>query len=280
MKRNQSVCHNEYDTLHNVILCPPKYMKIIHVINETQRRYHKDNIDVKKAVIQHSNFHKVLLNNGIETHILPSKEEYPEQVFTRDIGFTIGEKLFISDMKMPVRQGEERELKKWLDDNGFEYIDLIEDETEGGDVLVHGDTVYIGLSDRTTAGAVEKIQSFLPDYRIVSMPIREDILHLDCIFNIISESEALIHREGLMKEDVDRLASKFELIDVTREEQFTMGVNVLSIGNKKIISMPVNEGVNSQLRDRGYEVIEVEFDEIIKSGGSFRCCTLPLNRGI
>jgi N-dimethylarginine dimethylaminohydrolase len=110
------------------------------------------------------------------------------------------------------------------------------------------------------------------------MPIREDILHLDCIFNIISESEALIHQEGLIKEDVDRLASKFELIDVTREEQFTMGVNVLSIGNKKIISLPVNKTVNAKLRKRGYEVIEVEFDEIIKSGGSFRCCTLPLLR--
>jgi N-dimethylarginine dimethylaminohydrolase len=279
MKQKKLSCHNEYDSLHTIILCPPKYMEITEVINETQRSYHKDNIDVKKALNQHTNFLKVLKKFGIETHILPSKEEFPEQVFTRDIGFTIGKTLFISDMKMPVRQGEERELKLWLKGRGFEYIDLVEDETEGGDVLVHGNTVYIGLSDRTTAGAVERIQAYLPNYTIVSMPIREDILHLDCIFNIVSENEALIHREGLLKEDVNRLASEFELIDVSREEQFTLGVNVLSIGNKKIISMPINKGVNAKLRERGYEVIEVEFDEIIKSGGSFRCCTLPLKRG-
>jgi N-dimethylarginine dimethylaminohydrolase len=278
MERKRLSCHNEYDSLHKVILCSPKYMKMIQVTNESQRRCQKSQINVKKAVKQHLNFLEVLRKNGIETHLMPAKEEYPEQVFTRDIGFTIGETLFISDMKMPVRQGEEREFKTWLDDIGFEYIDVVEDEAEGGDILVHGDTVYIGLSDRTTSGAVERLESFLPNYNIVSMPIREDILHLDCILNIISESEALIHQEGLIKEDVDHLASKFELIDVTREEQITMGVNVLSIGNKKIISLPGNKAVNAKLRKRGYEVIEVEFDEIIKSGGSFRCCTLPLLR--
>lgn len=278
MKQIQVCCHDEFTRLKKVILCPPTFMKIVDVINETQRRYHKENIDVEKAVSQHSKLLEVLKSNGIETYILPVNDAFPEQVFTRDIGFTVGETVFISDMKMPVRQGEEGVLKKWLSDRGLTYIDLVEDETEGGDVLVHGKTVYIGLSSRTTPGAVERIQSHLPNHDVVSLPIHEDILHLDCIFNILSERDALIHREGLLKEDVERLASKFNLIDVSREEQFTMGVNVLSIGNNKVISLPINEEVNSKIREHGYEVIEVEFDEIIKSGGSFRCCTLPLLR--
>jgi len=32
------------------------------------------------------------------------------------------------------------------------------------------------------------------------------------------------------------------------------------------------------LRNHGFEVIEVDITEIIKSGGSFRCCTLPIER--
>jgi N-dimethylarginine dimethylaminohydrolase len=54
---------------------------------------------------------------------------------------------------------------------------------------------------------------------------------------------------------------------------------VLSIGNKKILSLPVNKQVNKQLRNRGFEVIEVDITERIKSGGSFRCCSLPFLRG-
>ncbi len=279
MKQIQLSCPNEFSPLKEVILCEPTYMKIQDIINETQRRYHKENIDVDRAVEQHNKFHEILRENNITTHLLSPKNTFPEQVFTRDIGFTVGRTLFISDMKMPVRQGEEIELRNWLSARGMSYIDLVEDETEGGDVLVHGNTVYIGLSDRTTFEAVERIQSYLPDYNVIPLPIHEDILHLDCIFNIISDNEALIYPEGLRGDDITRLSSQFDLIDVCREEQFTMGVNVLSIGNKKVISLPINKGVNKELRDRGFEVIEVEFDEIIKSGGSFRCCTLPLLRG-
>ena len=71
---------------------------------------------------------------------------------------------------------------------------------------------------------------------------------------------------------------KYDLIEVTKEEQFTMGTNVLSIGNQRVISLPMNTEVNEELRKRGYKVIEVDISEIIKSGGSFRCCTMPLER--
>ena len=74
------------------------------------------------------------------------------------------------------------------------------------------------------------------------------------------------------------LRSRYEVIEVSEEEQFTLGTNVLSIGYNKIISLPVNKKVNEELRKRGFEIIEVDITEIIKSGGSFRCCTLPIHR--
>lgn len=74
------------------------------------------------------------------------------------------------------------------------------------------------------------------------------------------------------------LRDRYDLIHVNAKEQETLGTNVLSIGNKKVISLPVNEGVNKELQKRGYDVIEVDFSEIIKSGGSFRCCSMPLLR--
>jgi N-dimethylarginine dimethylaminohydrolase len=45
-----------------------------------------------------------------------------------------------------------------------------------------------------------------------------------------------------------------------------------------VFSLPCNKQVNQELRNRGYDIIEVDMTEIIKSGGSFRCCTLPLKR--
>ena len=74
------------------------------------------------------------------------------------------------------------------------------------------------------------------------------------------------------------LTATYKLIEVSEEEQFTMGTNVLSIGDKKVFSLPQNKQVNAQIRAHGFEVIEVDFSEIIKSGGSFRCCSMPVDR--
>ncbi|MBO1912564.1 hypothetical protein J4G37_48165, partial [Microvirga sp. 3-52] len=60
--------------------------------------------------------------------------------------------------------------------------------------------------------------------------------------------------------------------------QFSLGTNVLSIGDKKVFSLPQNTDVNKKIRDFGFNVIEVDFSEIIKSGGSFRCCSMPVER--
>jgi N-dimethylarginine dimethylaminohydrolase len=89
---------------------------------------------------------------------------------------------------------------------------------------------------------------------------------------------ALIYPNALTKKDIDLFASRYDLIEVSEKEQFQLGTNVLSIGNKRVLSLPVNENVNKQLRTRGFQVIEVDITEIIKSGGSFRCCTLPILR--
>jgi N-dimethylarginine dimethylaminohydrolase len=74
------------------------------------------------------------------------------------------------------------------------------------------------------------------------------------------------------------LAKHYDLIHVEEDEQFTLGVNVLSIGNGKVISLPINKNTNKELKKRGYEIIEVDITEIIKSGGSFRCCSMPIVR--
>ena len=272
------ICKSEYGQLAKVILCPPKYMNMDEVINETQKHFIGENINQRRAMRQHRNFVQTLRNHDVETILLDADASLPEQVFTRDIGFTIGERVFISGMNCPVRQGEEKKLKDWLLHNGISFTELVSDSIEGGDVLVDGQDIFIGISERTGAAAVEELHSYLPQYKIIPMPFDKKYLHLDCVFNIISPKEALIYPKAFTPKQLEELSSRYELIEVDEDEQFTLGTNMLSIGNKKIVSLPINKKVNKKLAGRGYEVIEVDLTEIIKSGGSFRCCTMPLSR--
>jgi N-dimethylarginine dimethylaminohydrolase len=276
---HKTYCANEYDVLKRVILCAPQYMTIREVINETQKEFEDEGIHIKTALAQHREFVRTLEAHGVEVILLPYHKKYPEQVFTRDIGFTLGQTIFVAKMAHDVRIGEEDVLKRWLEDEEMSYYSLAEDRIEGGDVVIDGKTIYVGLSNRTHPEAVEHLQGLLNQYEVKPIPFKAKYLHLDCVFNVISSDVALIYPPALTKEDIDLFSSRYELIEVTEEEQFTLGTNVLNIGNKKILSLPVNKQVNRQLRNRGFEVIEVDITEIIKSGGSFRCCTLPILRG-
>ena len=271
-------CQSEYGSLKKVFLCEPQYMEIKEVINDVQKQYINDNIDRSLAISQHQNFEEALRNAGVEVIKLQPSKDHPEQVFTRDIGFTLGNHLFISEMANPIRQGEEKVLAKWMKEHDISYKKLSNHSIEGGDVIVDGNRVFIGLSHRTSMSAIETLQNELPDFQIIPIPFNPKYLHLDCVFNILSSKDALIYPDAFDANTVDYLSSMYHLIEVNESEQFSMGTNVLSIGQKRVFSLPINRDVTDQMRKHGYEVIEVDFSEIIKSGGSFRCCSMPIIR--
>lgn len=278
MLNNKTFCMSEYDVLKRVIVCQPQYMTIREVINETQKHFKNEGIHIERALKQHGEFVRTLKDNDIDVIFLPYHKKYPEQVFTRDIGFTLGQTIFVANMATDIRAGEENVLKQWLEDEEISYYHLIEEHIEGGDVIIDRDTIYVGLSNRTDQKAAEQLQRLLHPFNVIAIPFKEKYLHLDCIFNVVSPETALIYPNALTKRDIELFASHYELIEVSEEEQFQLATNVLNIGNKRVLSLPINEKVNKQLRNRGFHVIEVDITEIIKSGGSFRCCTLPILR--
>jgi N-dimethylarginine dimethylaminohydrolase len=276
--QSQIQCQSEYGELQKVILCEPQYMEIKEVINDVQKKYINSSIDRSLAISQHQIFEQTLRNAGVEVIKLPPSKDHPEQVFTRDIGFTLGNCLFISEMANPIRQGEEKVLAEWMNEHDISYKKLSTHSIEGGDVIVDGHRVFVGISHRTSKKAIQDLQEELPDFEIFPIPFNPKYLHLDCVFNILSSKDALIYPDAIDPEIVDNLSSMYNLIEVSESEQFSMGTNVLSIGNNRVLSLPLNSDVNHQLRKHGYQVIEVDFSEIIKSGGSFRCCSMPIVR--
>ncbi len=272
-------CATEYDSLQRVIVCPPTYMKIGKIINETQKHFKTENIDVDEAMVQHKHFVDTLKERGVKVLELAPISDLYEQVFTRDIGFCIGETMYTSNMQRQVRRAEVQELTSQFAQQDIPYQSIGESSIEGGDVVVDGQTVWVGVSERTTHHAIQDLRSQLPKHNVIALPIAKRILHLDCAFNCIAPNTVLIYPDAFQQEDLEKIKAHYPIcIEVSTKEQFTLGTNVLAIGNNTIISLPENQQVNYTLTEHGFSVIEVPFNEIIKSGGSFRCCTLPLHR--
>ncbi|WP_281975224.1 dimethylarginine dimethylaminohydrolase family protein [Halobacillus litoralis] len=275
---NKVHCRTEYSPLSRALVVKPSFMKITEVINETQKYYKRNNINIPLALQQHEEFVDILEKNDVEVLELPAESDLPEQVFTRDIAFVIHNDLFLGSMNEQVREKETARLEPWLHDNKISLENVFTGSIEGGDVMVDGSTIWVGRSGRTSARAVDELQARLPSFHVEALSLNDDILHLDCVFNIIGEGIALVYPPAFTSNDFEKLKASYHLIPVTNEEQFRMGPNVLTIGHGKVISLPANERLNRIMQSKGFQVIPVEFSEIIKSGGSFRCCTLPLRR--
>ncbi|GKV68493.1 hypothetical protein NCCP2716_09910 [Sporosarcina sp. NCCP-2716] len=273
----EAQCRTEYDTLRRVVLCEPKYMAIEDVINDVQKQYKDENIDRSKAMEQHEEFERKLRENNVEVVKLPSSERFPEQVFTRDIGFTVGDRLFLAEMASDIRKGEEAALQNWLLQENIPFR-VSESRVEGGDVIVDRNRVFVGISSRTSEEAVQQLEQSLPDHEVIRVPFNEKYLHLDCVFNVLSPETGLYFPSAFDEVTRKKLEALYDLIEVTESEQFSMGTNVLSIGEGRLFSLPQNPEVNAAMRQKGFDVIEVDFSEIIKSGGSFRCCSMPVVR--
>ncbi|TCS97010.1 dimethylarginine dimethylaminohydrolase family protein [Hazenella coriacea] len=271
-------CFSEYGQLEQVVLCTPQYMRIVDIINETQRSYVEENIQVNVAIEQHQKLVSTLEEAQVEVILIPPDSQLPEQVFTRDIAFTIGENIFIGNMQTTIRNGEEKIFQNMLDQRGISYHTLKSGTIEGGDVIIDDKKVWIGIGNRSSEPVLRELQNLLPDYHITPVPFNPRYLHLDCVFNPISAHEALIFSPAFPQESLDLLSDSYDLIEVTEKEQFQLCVNLIALGEKKVVTQPLYHELNRELEQRGFHLVHVDISEIIKSGGGFRCITMPLVR--
>ena len=107
-------------------------------------------------------------------------------------------------------------------------------------------------------------------------------LHLDCCFQPIGTSHAIMYPGGFKNsDDADFLKSFFgehNIIEISAEEMYYMFSNVFSISPEVIVSEKNFTRLNNELRKKGFIVEEVPFSEISKQEGLLRCATMPLIR--
>jgi len=96
---------------------------------------------------------------------------------------------------------------------------------------------------------------------------------------VLGEKLAAVCSEVLPSAAVEWLRAKgFDLIEVSAEQAFTLGVNAISLGDERVISAAGAEELNAALRDRGLRVIEVDLSMFTLGGGGPHCMSQALRR--
>ena len=231
----------------------------------------------------------------------PAPVKNCNQVFSRDVGFVIDDKIIVSNI-IPDRQEEIDAYEDIFRQIHYKQIYNLPEavHVEGGDVILYNDYIFLGQYDfpdyrqvktaRTNRLALDYLKMIFPHKTIVPLNLLKSdtdpyqgILHLDCTFMPVGLDKAIIYRRGFMNpRDADHLIDIFgqeNVFEITTEEMYAMNSNVFSISPEVVVTEEHFTRLNKHLRDKwGMTVETVPYREISKMGGLLRCSTLPLRR--
>jgi|GEM_PF-2343686 N-dimethylarginine dimethylaminohydrolase len=235
-----------------------------------------------RARMQISGLVGLLQERGIKLLFSTDVENQFCQFFTRDVGFVVGNTLYVAKRTDEYRRREIEGLTDILSSiQNVMYLNS--GRIEGGSVLVNKKTVYVGLDDRTDRKGFDAFKKLAEreengGFSVVPISLQPGVLHLDCRFNIIGECLAVAYPPHIETRSLKALESRFEIIPLTREENDRLAANFLVLDRNIIISEVGNGRLNNIFRVRDFEVLELPYDEPIKIWGSLRCSVLPLYR--
>ena len=250
----------------------------------------------------------------------------PNLYFTRDPGACVGNGLNVHHMSTVARRREAlllRYMYRYNKDFAPEGTRLWYDydqeySIEGGDVLVLSkDIVAIGLSQRTTAGGIERFaenilkESSFQKILVFDIPKSRAFMHLDTVFTMVDYDKYTIHPEivgplqiyeitlsgdgkahfeSIQGELEDILSSELKLPAVelircggddpmaAQREQWNDGSNTLAIAPATVITYERNYVTNDLLEKKGIKVITMPSSELSRGRGGPRCMSCPVNR--
>lgn len=273
---------SEFGTLRAVLMASPKHFCLVDPINEVQQREFKANPpEVDQLVREQRAFVEILEAHGVAVRWAPEQPRSPFQLNTRDAGAVVGDALLLGRMSHAIRSQEPRAVAEVLEDvTEGELVELAGGVFEGGDLLVDGPNVYIGLGARTDTVGAEQVRAVLEPrgFTVETLPLADGVLHLDVAVTLAAPGVAVAYPPAFPGGLPTSILSRYTVLEVPDDVFQRVGVNVFAIQPGKVVVDGRNQALAAQLRNSGLEVVEIGFTHTTRIGGSFRCMTLPLFR--
>jgi N-dimethylarginine dimethylaminohydrolase len=229
------------------------------------------------------------LTDEKRTFLAPNGEG--AQLFARDPLIVVGDRVIEASLRLICRQRERYGLRtivqQVVQQRGARWSSVPLGTPgcvdgpflEGGDTLLNGSEVYVGMSGcASDMAGIDWLQALLGEnYRVIPVATKSSVHHLDCCLALVKPG-LLVHCPEKLIDGLPMSLRDWDKIAVSVDEANRLATNGLILEEGRMVMDNDNDRVIDELRKRGVDVIPLPFDGPIRVGSGMRGAHHPILR--
>jgi dimethylargininase len=226
-------------------------------------------VDVEKARHQWLAYAAALQAEGWELYEVEPADDCPDAVFVEDTAVMYGDLAVITRPGADERKPETAGTEAALSGLGYRIAHIEEPGTlDGGDVLKHGGTVWVGLGGRTNQAGFSQLAALLEPLgaTVVGVPVSK-VLHLKSAVTALPDGTVVGH-DALVDDP-----SAFPTYLSVPEEA---GAHVVLLDEHTVLMSTSAPRTQEIFESHGLRVVAVDISEFEKLEGCVTCLSIRL----
>lgn len=229
-----------------------------------------DDVDVELALRQWDGYVAALHDQGWITHEVSPAPDSPDSVFVEDTMVVYGDLAVICRPGADERWAELSAAEDAVRAQGYRVVRIEAPGTlDGGDVLKHCGTVWVGIGGRTNAEGVAQLTAHLQPFgaNVIAVSLTK-ALHLKSAVTALPDGtivgyEPVVDDPGVWGEN---------FLAVPEEP----GAHVVLLDDDVLLMSSAAPRTAEDFQNRGYRVVAVDISEFEKLEGCVTCLSVRL----
>jgi N-dimethylarginine dimethylaminohydrolase/methylmalonyl-CoA mutase cobalamin-binding subunit len=260
------------------LMCRPTHFDVVYSINPWMDP--SEPVDVRLALRQWQRIHDVFVELGHDVELIPPLPGLPDMVFAANGATVVDGRALVARFRYDERAGESAGYLDWFAANGYEVRQATWTNEGQGDFLIAGGWLLAGTGFRTDRRSHAESEEFFGRPVVGLTLVNDNFYHLDTALAVLDEQTVMYYPAAFAPDSQEVLAALFpDAIIATDADAKAFGLNAISDGRHVILPAGAT-GLTAQLRERGFEPVEVEVSELLRAGGGVKCCTLELRKQV
>ncbi len=260
--------------LRHYAMTPPTYFSVEYAINPWMDT--STPVDAELALAQWEHLRDTYRRLGHTVDLVEPVPGLPDMVYAANAGLIINGTAIVARFKHAERHGESVAYAAWMGRHGHDPVATRHVNEGQGDLLVVGSMILAGTGFRTDLHAHAEVGN-LTGMPVISLELVDPrFYHLDTALTVLDDTTIAYYPSAFTDDARAQLRRLFpDAIEVASADAYVLGLNAVSDG-RHVVHPAQATGFAEQLHRAGFHPIGVDLSELLKGGGSVKCCTLEV----